>query len=70
MLTLGRVLLTLAVLGTATSTLCTFPHQLAYFNELAEATENGVEHLCGSNAEWGPEFWGQWRQPAEMRLPK
>ena len=35
------------------SSLSTFPHHIAYFNELAGGPENGYRHLLSSNTDWG-----------------
>ena len=56
MLILGRALLTLAVIGTAASTLRAYPHQLAYFNEITGGPYNGYKHLLGSNFDWGQDL--------------
>ena len=42
-----------ALLATVGSTLSVYPHQLAYFNELAGGPENGHRHLLHSNLDWG-----------------
>ena len=38
------------------STLSVYPHQLAYFNELAGGPENGHKHLLHSNLDWGQDL--------------
>ena len=48
-----RVLIISALLATIISTLRVYPHQLAYFNELAGGPSNGHRHLLGSNLDWG-----------------
>lgn len=53
---LPGILVTGALLWTLGSTLRVYPHQLAYFNELAGGPENGSRHLLGSNLEWGQDF--------------
>ena len=48
---LCRILITVSLLATITSTLTAYPHQLAYFNEAAGGPENGHKHLLlSSNA--------------------
>jgi hypothetical protein len=58
-----RVLTVLAMLATVASTLSVYPHQLAYFNELAGGRLHGDEHLLGSNVDWGQDllYVKQWR---------
>lgn len=48
-----RSLLVVSMLATITSTLGVYPHQLAYFNEIAGGPLNGPRHLLGSNVDWG-----------------
>jgi len=43
----------LSLIATATSSLRVFPHQLAYFNEIAGGPQNGHRHLLHSNLDWG-----------------
>lgn len=66
-----RVLVAAALLWTAGSTLCVYPHQLAYFNELAGGPENGHRHLLGSNLDWGQDVLSaitrQRRHPSATR---
>jgi hypothetical protein len=45
-----------ALLATIASTLRVYPHQLAYFNELAGGPENGHRHLLHSNLDWGQDL--------------
>ncbi len=45
-----------ALLATVGSTLSVYPHQLAYFNELAGGPENGHRHLLHSNLDWGQDW--------------
>ncbi len=40
----------------AYGTVSTFPHYLAYFNEIAGGPENGAEHLTDSNIDWGQDL--------------
>jgi hypothetical protein len=51
-----RILIGLFLLAMASSTLHVYPHQLAYFNELAGGPTNGYEHLLGSNFDWGQDW--------------
>ena len=53
---LCRILITVSLLATITSTLTAYPHQLAYFNEAAGGPENGHKHLLGSNLDWGQDY--------------
>ncbi len=46
------VTVVVALLATVGSTLSVYPHQLAYFNELAGGPENGYRHLLHSNLDW------------------
>jgi hypothetical protein len=39
-----------------TSSLWTYPHSLAYFNELAGGPRGGPFHLIGSNLDWGQDL--------------
>jgi hypothetical protein len=48
-----QALILVSLLATTTSTLGVYPHQLAYFNELAGGPLNGPRHLLGSNVDWG-----------------
>lgn len=50
------ILVAAALLWTAGSTLAVYPHQLAYFNELAGGPEHGHRHLLGSNVQWGQDL--------------
>jgi hypothetical protein len=61
-LLLGRLLLGIALLGTAGSTLCAYPHQLAYFNEGAGGRSFAIGHLLGSSFDWGQDLllFGEW----------
>lgn len=55
-LLLGRLLLCTALLGTVGSTLRHYPHQLAYFNELAGGPYEGWRHVAGSSFDWGQDL--------------
>jgi hypothetical protein len=48
-----QALILVSLLATTTSTLRVYPHQLAYFNELAGGPLSGPRHLLGSNVDWG-----------------
>lgn len=61
-----RLLLVAALVSTAGSTLAVYPHQLAYFNELAGGLENGHRHLLGSNLDWGQDLLYVSEQLAEQ----
>ena len=71
----GRVVATAAVASTAlavSSSLWTFPHSLAYFNEIAGGPRGGSEHLLQSNIDWGQDLFylRDWlrRHPASQPL--
>ncbi|MFG0334682.1 MAG: hypothetical protein ACF8TS_15100, partial [Maioricimonas sp. JB049] len=51
-----QILVCTSLLATTVSSLRVYPHQLAYFNELAGGPENGWRHLLGSNLDWGQDF--------------
>ncbi|MGH7265934.1 MAG: hypothetical protein ACREMB_13970, partial [Candidatus Rokuibacteriota bacterium] len=53
---LTAALVTLALAGTALSTLRVAPHQLAYFNELVGGPEAGHRYLSDSNLDWGQDL--------------
>jgi hypothetical protein len=40
------------------SSVGTFPHYLAYFNELVGGPENGYKYLVDSNLDWGQDLKG------------
>lgn len=40
----------------ATSSMLTYPHSLAYFNEAAGGSKNGWNCLAGSNVDWGQDL--------------
>jgi len=56
MATCCRILIPLCLLATIASTLRVYPHQLAYFNEIAGGPENGWKHLLHSNLDWGQDL--------------
>jgi hypothetical protein len=41
------------VTGNVLSVLAVYPHQIAYFNELAGGPSSGAVHLANSNVDWG-----------------
>lgn len=51
-----RLLVFGSLLATAASSLSVYPHQLAYFNELAGGPKSGYKHLLHSNLEWGQDL--------------
>jgi len=51
-----QLLVCTSLLATMASSLRVYPHQLAYFNELAGGPENGWRHLLGSNFDWGQDL--------------
>lgn len=51
-----QFLVVIAALGTMVSTLSVYPHELAYFNELAGGPANGQAHLLHSNLDWGQDL--------------
>ena len=52
------LLVGLALLGTAVSSLRVAPHQLAYFNELVGGPGEGYRYLSDSNLDWGQDLKG------------
>jgi len=48
-----QFLVVASLLWSVFSTISIYPHQLAYFNEVAGGPENGHKHLLGSNLDWG-----------------
>lgn len=52
----GRCLVVASLLATIGSTLRVYPHQLAYFNEIAGGAEGGHKHFLGSNLDWGQDL--------------
>ncbi len=52
------LLLSLAFVGTAASSLYVAPHQLAFFNELIGGPEEGYRYLSDSNLDWGQDLKG------------
>lgn len=56
MLLIGRLLIAAALLGTIGTTLRAYPHQLAYFNELAGGPSEGWRHMLGSSFDWGQDL--------------
>lgn len=51
-----RLLIVAALLATAGSSLRVYPHELAYFNELAGGPAGGHKHVLGSNLDWGQDL--------------
>ncbi|MEW4528340.1 hypothetical protein [Maioricimonas sp. JC845] len=51
-----RLLIITALLATITSTLRTYPQQIAYFNEAAGGPQNGHRHLLGSSVDWNQDL--------------
>lgn len=47
-----------------------FPHQLAYFNELAGGPKNGYRFLIDSNLDWGQDLPGLKRYIEEKKIDK
>lgn len=62
MFLLYRSLVIAALLATCASSLSVYPHELAYFNELAGGPENGHRHLVHSSQYWGQDilFLKEW----------
>jgi hypothetical protein len=52
-LSLRALLVVAGVAFTVGSTFFVYPHQLAYFNELAGGPNEGYKHLAGSSLDWG-----------------
>ncbi|OWK36632.1 hypothetical protein FRUB_09195 [Fimbriiglobus ruber] len=53
----GRVLVWVLASCSVVSSLCVFPHSLAYFNEAAGGPSNGAAHLVDSNLDWGQDLY-------------
>jgi len=51
------VFATMAFAWSVASSLSVFPHNLAYFNELAGGPANGHAHLLDSNIDWGQDLF-------------
>ncbi|NQT14624.1 MAG: glycosyltransferase family 39 protein, partial [Planctomycetes bacterium] len=45
-----------ALAGTVTSSMWSYPHNLSYFNEFGGGPEKGSEHLLNSNIDWGQDI--------------
>lgn len=56
MLTAARLLIVAAALWAVAGTLCNYPHQLAYFNELSGGPPEGWRHVLGSSFDWGQDI--------------
>ena len=56
MVRIRSIVASAALFATIASSLSVYPHQLAYFNELAGGPETGYEHLLGSNLDWGQDL--------------
>ncbi len=65
-----RILIAISLLATMASTFRTYPHQLAYFNEVAGGPQNGYKHLLHSNLDWGQDLLlaKQWLQKNSVTL--
>jgi hypothetical protein len=50
-------IITIALLGSAYSSLRAYPHSLSYFNEFVGGPANGHVYLGNSNADWGQDLW-------------
>jgi len=51
-----RFLIVAGLAATVASALSVYPHQLAYFNEIAGGPQNGHGHLLHSNLDWGQDL--------------
>ncbi len=51
-------LVTALVGGQVVTSVCAFPHYLAYFNRLSGGPENGYRHLVDSSLDWGQDLPG------------
>lgn len=49
----ARALTAISLLWTCVSSVANYPHQLAYFNEIAGGRKSGSEHLLHSSFDWG-----------------
>ena len=47
----------LGLVWSVASSLSVYPHNLAYFNELAGGPRNGPRHLLDSNIDWGQDLY-------------
>jgi hypothetical protein len=67
-----RSLIIIAALGTLASTLSVYPHELAYFNELAGGPRNGHKHLLHSNLDWGQDLLraAEWQRQHPSKIPE
>lgn len=65
----GRIALAVLAVWQLAGTLYTYPHFLAYFNELAGGPANGVHYLGDSNLEWGQDIAGM-RDYIERQRPR
>jgi hypothetical protein len=66
-----RFLIVASLSATAAEALRIYPHQLAYFNELAGGPAGGHTHLLGSNLDWGQDllFIKDWYRSYGTDLP-
>ncbi len=66
-----RSLIVTAALATLASALSVYPHELAYFNELAGGPRNGHLHLLHSNLDWGQDLLraAEWERQHPMATP-
>lgn len=48
-----KVLIPMSFTCSIASVLATYPHHLAYFNEISGGAVSGYKHLLGSNVDWG-----------------
>jgi hypothetical protein len=46
-----------------------YPHNLAFFNQLAGGPEHGAEYLVDSNLDWGQDLKGLKRWMEEQKIP-
>lgn len=67
----SRTLVLCALAWVAASTIRNYPHQLAYFNEVAGGASNGHKHLLHSSLDWGQDLLlaAQWQRehPSESQ---
>jgi hypothetical protein len=67
--TASTLFLWFTLLWSMASSACVFPHSLSYFNEAIGGPLHGVEHLLGSNVDWGQDlrYLARWMQATPQR---
>src|SRR5579862_6988527 len=69
MVLVARTFVLISLGGAALSSLFSYPHELAYFNEMAGGAAKGHAHLLGSNLDWGQDllFLRDWQRSSPNR---